>query len=245
MHDYPNLKAMAFKSFNPTGNPFECFGPSSNRWGLVICPPAWGYTWFNIDAPAVVHQGIHLGAGNKPLYLNVEMHGDLVQRSWSCIGDFTDIGPSYEGVVTHATAIAEPATGAGATCTIAGVGGEYIWVTGFDGGFIDVPATSYWTLQVSAATWAVSGFTESFSKDFHRPILSTTGNNATLFVSGVAGSTLYASIRGFLTGSPSIAIVELFEPCTCQEALYAAELLAANPGSLKGAQRRSTVTPGY
>lgn len=60
-------------------------GHSSHRKRLTIYPPISGAATISNESNVASGQGIYFATGAAPLYLDVDYHGDCVQREWYII----------------------------------------------------------------------------------------------------------------------------------------------------------------
>ena len=63
----------------------EIIGPSTQRYAIVFFPPAAGRVYLSTEVMTGPDQGIALSAGQTPLRLCIDDHGDAVQRGWHAV----------------------------------------------------------------------------------------------------------------------------------------------------------------
>lgn len=79
---------------NPADTTHQLIGNSPKRFSLTFIPPQAGTVTISNDSPAVANEGVVLTAGQTPITLRADIHGDCVQDEWYVVysGGATRLG---------------------------------------------------------------------------------------------------------------------------------------------------------
>lgn len=78
----------------PTTVSAEVLTGADNRIAIVFNRPSVGTVTYSLHQPAVLGQGITLGAGDGSVSLDIQRHGGMVCRPWQAISDQAGGAPS-------------------------------------------------------------------------------------------------------------------------------------------------------
>lgn len=80
--------------FTATNSSQIAISQHAKRYAIVFSAPTVGNITYSLNNPAVLGQGITIGAGGGPIALDLQHHGDLVRRAWYAISDQASVKTS-------------------------------------------------------------------------------------------------------------------------------------------------------
>lgn len=169
---------------------------SMSRIALILTPPSQGVVFYHIGSTIPANQGIRLAAGDGPLILDIQQHGDLVRRAWRVRGEAQAADEVGEWVEDT------QAVNAIATATHAAVAGQTHFVTHVSGAFSATVVSLRLQLLTGAVVLGEWYLDDSFVITFPSGIPGVAGDTivATLAAGGV-GVTGSVHVAGFTRDS--------------------------------------------